>query len=141
VGTFGRAGSKRRLPIYMWPVPAVQAGRTGNFPLGPGESKRILYDWDDINFSEIVVAAEDGRQVQIVVDATPTKRQYHRPEKSQFVIPALDELERAEGPVLAAAERQHGVWTFRAVMVIGVVLPLLLWGLVRAYRREKRTRA
>jgi len=25
--------------------------------------------------------------------------------------------------------------------VIGVVLPLLLWGLVRAYRREKRTRA
>ena len=60
VGTIGD-GYKAPLPTLMLAMPALPALRAGRYRLGPGESVTILYDMDDIHFSEIVIEDNRGR--------------------------------------------------------------------------------
>src|SRR4051812_11394635 len=57
VGTVGAEGIKAPLPVKLLAFPPLPALRCGTYRLVPGESVRIQYDMDDINFSEIVVEA------------------------------------------------------------------------------------
>ncbi|HNT36470.1 MAG TPA: hypothetical protein PKH07_15895, partial [bacterium] len=77
IGTSGREGNRARLPIFAVGFPALPSLRTGNYPLRHGEQRVILYDWDDINLSEIAILSQQGQMYQLVLDPTPTLRQYH----------------------------------------------------------------
>jgi hypothetical protein len=105
VGTVGKQGHRHSLPVYMWAFPPIWSAQRGGFEIPPGESIEILYDMDDINFSEIVVHDRAGEIGQLVVNSDPTERQYHAPAQRHFVIDDLDSLVAVPGPVRDAARR------------------------------------
>jgi hypothetical protein len=102
VGTVG-AGDRHLLPLYATHTPACMAPRDRRFQIGPGESRRFLYDWDDINFSELAIESEDSYRM-LVVDPKPTENQYHMPYQDVFVIDTLSALPPASAEVREAVE-------------------------------------
>jgi hypothetical protein len=104
VGTVGDRGDRHPLPVYMWPFPPIWAPQRGGFEIPPGGSLDIVYDMDDINFSEIVVYDHDGERGQLIVEPDPTRNQYHAPSETRFVISDLDSLGLITGPVRNAAK-------------------------------------
>src|SRR5690348_3526721 len=72
IGTVGPDGHRRPLPLMRWQIPAVPASRNGRLPVQSGKTITLYYDWDDINFSELVIEAEDGELRQLVVNPPPT---------------------------------------------------------------------
>jgi len=86
VGTIGPKGTRSPLPVCQGRVNPLPAAKRGGFRLQPGEMAEITYDFDDINFSEIVVENAAGVIGQFVVDLTPTARQYHPPATKHFLI-------------------------------------------------------
>ncbi len=60
LGIVQGSGNLRPLPRYSWSVPAVPSVQLGAFRLAPGESRTIVYDWDDIIFTRILVEDADG---------------------------------------------------------------------------------
>jgi hypothetical protein len=138
IGTFGKDGNKSHLPVYKSLNRASIASKIGGYHLGPGESKTIVYDWDDINLSEIAIRTKDGRFYQLVVDSNPTDRQYHPPETNRFVITPVAELEDIAPNVFKATNSRRGIWHYPMVKLLSIALPFILWRLILAYRKEKK---
>jgi len=93
IGAVGKEGQRQLLPVSMASsinFPVKQASR---FRLAAGQTMVIPYDWDDINFSEIVVENEQGEARQLVTDPTPTQNQYHGPAQRSFAINDWNKLE------------------------------------------------
>ena len=103
VGTVGERGDRHPLPVYMWAFPPIESPQRGGFEIPPGESLDIVYDMDDINFSELVVFDHDGERGQLIVEPEPTRNQYHAPSQTRFVISDLDSLGLIADPVRNAA--------------------------------------
>ena len=120
VGTIGD-GYKAALPTLMFAMPALPALRAGRYRLGPGESVTILYDMDDIHFSEIVIEDNRGRILQFVADPEPTKNQYHGPLKKGYILEDVDTLPMASPAVIrasAAAPRRAYCAAFLLLLLI-----------------------
>jgi hypothetical protein len=133
IGTIGREGIKAILPQYLSRLPAWPALRQGAFALDPGSSVKVLYDWDDINFSEILIRTSSGAYRQLVVDPDPTESQYHPPVAERYVVPSLAQLPEAPRTVIeAAAVCPFDYWGW-SLLFSGVVPLLLLvaWRVVR----------
>ena len=132
IGTVGEPGNRRILPIFIygWPFLPVWSSQPAGFEIPPGESIDIIYDMEDINFSEIVVHDDDGELGQLVVNPNPTQKQYHAPAHRRFAIDDLDSLVAVPGPVRdAVRDAQNpldGTW-----IIVGVIVgPWLLWALL-----------
>jgi hypothetical protein len=133
IGTIGREGIKAILPQYSSRLPAWPALRRGAFALDPGSSVKVLYDWDDINFSEILVRTSSGVHRQLVVDPNPTESQYHSPAAGRYVVASLSELPEAAQTVIdAAAVCPFDYWGWSLLFSGAVpVLLLVAWRMVR----------
>jgi hypothetical protein len=108
VGAYDEEGHRAPLQFFGQRRPAYESSQRGGFVVGPGETIELLYDWDDINLSEIVVERADGRVGQFVADAEPTMRQFHQPDPNHFTIRDLTALEPVGPEVLEAfREAQH----------------------------------
>src|SRR5688572_1111628 len=68
VGAVGREGHRAGLPIFRSRSPAIASDVHGGFVIQPGQTIEVLYDWDDINLSELVIEFADGTARQLVVD-------------------------------------------------------------------------
>jgi hypothetical protein len=121
IGTRGPEGRKGYLPVAIgWlPLPALPVLRA-EYRLEPGESVKVSYDMDDINFSEIVVNAGQGARLALVVDPDPITDQYHGPLQSTYVIDDLANLAAASPAVLAAADSAKRQWV--ACLVFNSIL-------------------
>jgi hypothetical protein len=133
IGTIGREGIKEILPQYSGRLPAWPTLRQGAFALDPGSSVKVLYDWDDINFSEIVIRTSSGAYRQLVVDPNPTESQYHSPVSERYVIPSLAQLPEATQNVIdAASVFPFDYWGWSLFFSGAVPLLLLVaWRMVR----------
>ncbi len=140
VGTWGAEGDKSVLPQYSSDSPAITAAKSRNLPIKPGRRRRILYDYDDINFSELVVRYEDGQLRQLVTDPQPTTRQYHPPFEKTYTIPEPDQLPPVRSAV-AQAITGEPINLRLEVAMLPLLLPgLVFWGLL-AYRSRKARRS
>lgn len=135
VGTVGPQGRRSPLPVQCCRFPTFPAWQRGGFRLAPGESISILYDMDDINFSEIVVREADGISRQLVVNPNPTTNQYHAPSQRRFVIRDLTSLGPVPGPVLAASNvarlPTNGPWIMLGLILLPWPAYIGLWYLNR----------
>jgi hypothetical protein len=129
VGSIGPEGQRFTLPLYhatTRPFPiAVPVMKQGNFKLNPGESIELTYDWDDINFSEIVVRDDAGETRMLVVDPKPTENRYHSPYRSVFVIDSFEALKDSPAQVREAADDYLQIWP--GLLAYGAVIPLVLF--------------
>jgi hypothetical protein len=114
VGTIGREGYRHTLPQYLREFPAFTSIQVGGYRLAAGKTKRITYDWDDINFSEIAVMNESGEYRQLVVDANPTECQYHPPASDSYVIESFEALSPIDDRVLEATTTEK--YDFRILL-------------------------
>jgi hypothetical protein len=115
VGTVGRRGDRHVLPQFINEFPAFDAIREGGYRLGPGKTRQIIYDWDDINFSEIAIMNEPGQWRQLVVDANPTEGQYRPPREDSYVIESFQSLSPIDERVLTAATTEK--YNLRALLL------------------------
>lgn len=141
IGAVGGAGNRYVLPQFVGEALAFPSIRQGQFRLATGESLEIVYDWDDINFSELLVRDAGGEYRALVVDAAPTLYQYRPPSSDVFVIPELSTLPHAPRAVVEAAGNAYD-WLVVKWLAPGLfpVVLLLAWGLLRI-RRVSRSRA
>lgn len=88
----GRIGPLPRLTpaLWMWRHP-----RQTRLRLDPGESVRILYDWDDINFRHILVRDAAGVVRILDTDRKGNLGNCYRAQRDTYVIPALKMLRLA----------------------------------------------
>ena len=128
IGSVGPSGARYVLPQYSRRSPALPALWRADFELAPGESIKVIYDWDDINFSEILVQTTSGHSRQLVVDPRPTESQYHAPSAERYVIPPLAELPAATPSVIHAASASPFNYPGWLLLLSGIVPVLLLMG-------------
>jgi hypothetical protein len=141
VGTVGAEGHRLPLPMAIWKAPWVPASQRGRFPVRSGETITLYYDWDDINFSELVVEAGDGELRQLVINTEPTANQYTVPRVTDFVIDDLDRLGPIDPRVREAhvAAQQPVRWW---PIVTATATPAVTFVLLRRwYRRLKAAKA
>jgi hypothetical protein len=129
VGTV-ESGSRRLLPVYLAPFPAVWGVRNRDFVIPPGVTVRIFYDWDDVLLSEIVVHDARGRAYQVSVDQSMPNRGFG-PHQERFVIGDLGLLPGPGPEVLRVA--RSGFHNWRPWVVL--LLSLAAWPSFRALRR------
>jgi hypothetical protein len=138
IGTVGPAGERHPLPMALWKVPWVPASERAKIPVQSAEKITLYYDWDDINFSELVIETPSGELRQLVVNANPTANQYTKPPVSDFVIDDFGRLEAADQRVRAAYTAAQIPSRFGRFLlgsaIPGVTFCLLLW----CYKRLKR---
>ncbi|MFC1611996.1 hypothetical protein ACFL6C_13625 [Myxococcota bacterium] len=107
------------------------------FPIPPGEQLTLHYDWDDINFSEIIVETPDAQLHELVVNPDPTAIQYTAPSVTDFRIDDPSELPLAT-PAVADAHRaeieSRGSW----VPVVAGVIPAVTFAFLLRYCRGQR---
>lgn len=139
VGTAGEEGRKWPLPTVVSSILPLPAGRAGGFRLAPGESVTILYDMDDINFSEIVVEDQHGGRHQLVVDPQPTTNQYHAPSERRFVIDDLKSLSPVDPGVSVAAGRAQGHDRYAIILNVLLIAPWAAYAGLRLTLARLRT--
>jgi hypothetical protein len=137
IGTIGAEGRKSRLPIFITVIPAFHAIKTGRFHLKDGETLKIKYDWDDINFSEIAVEAKGGQFYQSIVDPKPTENRYHPPRSRHFIIPELETLPSIQPTVLEATNQPDRMRTLPLFTFGSIALLIIYLRMIVHYRKEK----
>ncbi len=115
VGSFARRGLRSTLPTIMWRYLPLYSFKSTRYPLEPGETVKIYYDMDDIQFTELAVELMPGDIRQFVVGPPPTSNQYSSPAMNQIVIDDLDSLQPAIATVNSAAMRDR---QWRAAMFV-----------------------
>lgn len=128
LGTVGEEGLRQVLPQYLFRTPALPALKEADLRIDPGETRHLIYDWDDINFSEIVVKSRRGEQRMLVVDSHPTENRYHTPGENHFVIDSFERLEPLTGAISETVLSRR--WNFATPMflLLGALPVALLAG-------------
>lgn len=137
VGAVGREGRRSRLPLLtdtagVWFLP-----RNANLLIEPGRTRRFFYDWDDIQFSELLIEV-GGQRYVIVVDSQPTVNQYRQPAEKNFTVGPPTTLAQAHADIAVLADPQV---PWRRMYVVVSTVVVLMSVLAKAWkRRQPRTR-
>lgn len=135
IGAVGEQGDRFMLPLSVSEFPYLMKVKTGNFRIPPGESRSFTYDWDDIQFSEIVVRSSGDAYKILPTGLHPTEGQYRRPQERSFVIPALANLAPAsEVHLQALTPRSRRIVGLYALAVLGLAFPFFCY---KSLRRQK----
>jgi hypothetical protein len=126
------SGQLSQLPFLLAELPAIPSLGTWGFAIGPGGSRRVRYDWDDHNFTTIVVRRTNGDMRAIDMPA-PSDCCYRHADE-EYVIPPLDGLRLATD-----RERREARTDYAAALNVAVVL-LLPFAPAVLYRMQRRLR-
>jgi hypothetical protein len=135
VGTF-RSGGKSVLPQLAAAFPAIPAWRSRDLRIDPGETRRIYYDWDDINFSEIVVRDSVGVLRNLVVDPAPPTDAYYANKADLYRIENLQTLPVATSDIVTVLAPNPVRFIFCGLAVAGLIAPFLFGWLRRRLRES-----
>jgi hypothetical protein len=125
IGAVGSVGARHPLPISLSRSYYLMGLKTAEFSIPPGSSRIFTYDWDDIQFSEILIRREEGDYHFMATGLDPIQGQYRRPEADRFVIKDIAELPAAEDHHVAALGRGAAkVWRVYALGGIGFLSPV-----------------
>jgi hypothetical protein len=139
IGTVGSEGSRHLLPLYRQSFPFFLRSKVGHFPVAPGSTLYLTYDFDDINFSEVVIETEAGTTGQVVVNPNPTANQYTVPALTDIVVTDLDALSPVASNVLdAAASGRHLGQAWLMYIVFGIPLLIAAIRIIRNKWRRRR---
>ncbi len=125
------------LPLFATELPAFPSYRRGAFRLVHQGEARIVYDWDDVTFTVIVVERETGELRALDVDTQRRGQGCCRPPATDtYTIPEVSGLRpvsSAEAAILI-----DGVFAFRLALIF--LLPLASIALFAWSRRLGRSR-
>ncbi len=137
IGAVGPEGTRRTLPLAYFTFPYLLSLKDREFRLGPGARRDFTYDWDDIQFSEILVRDQAGDLRVLPTGLPPTEGQYRRPEQKHFVVrdwPAMS-LPSPEQRAAMDHPRNRRVLGLYLLGLGGLAFP---WFVVKALRGSSR---
>ena len=137
IGVTDRVDTTARsvLPLFQSKSPSIPAFRTQNLVLLPGQKRWFLYNWDDIQFSEIVVVNQHGVTNQVVVDSNPTRHMFSKVDKKIIQIPNLSRLSMAKPYAMVAITSIDRAIIKWIVVFLGFVSLFLIKPLLKACRK------
>jgi len=129
------------LPIVVAELFPFPSARNGDYRLAPGESVTILYDWDDIQFTDVVVENTRGDAFQLVVGSLAQGLAYTRPDQDCYVIEDLSRLPPASATAreAAAKAKPSGIGVVLILAAVLVVPWLIHGGLTYVIPRRRPT--
>lgn len=134
IGARGPDGRRGILPISSSSRLYVMSSQRGEFPLLAGSKLSLTYDWDDVQFSEIVCRRLDGSHLVLPTGLHPTQGQYRQPPSKRFEILDLAALQPATELHLAAVRSQSGKIPFLYILAgLGLLSPLCFWAARRIW--------
>ncbi len=128
VGAVGEKGVRKTLPLsvsgkFSWP-----AGQSSQFQIPPNSTRTFHYDWDDVQFCEILIEDEKGMTRVFETGLHPTEGQYRRPVENRFVIRSTDPLPLAKPHHDDIRSGRSGKMTvFYLLMGSGLLCPLFFY--------------
>lgn len=138
IGARGPEGRRGTLPISSSSRFYLMSSQRGEFPLPAGSTLSLTYDWDDVQFSEIVCRRPDGSHFILPTGLHPTQGQYRQPPTKRFEIADLASVQPATELHLAAVRPQSGRISIAYILAgLGLLSPLCFW----AARRIRLTDA
>ena len=127
------SGRKSVLPQFI-PFPAIPVLHSRELKIEPEQRRRIHYDWDDINISEIAIRDSTGVLRCFVIDSSPPTRAYYANKKDLYAIDDFQRLPMATPTVAAAAAQNPRRFVFPILAVAGIVAPFVFRSLRRRLR-------
>jgi len=128
IGAQGSKGRRFTLPIFVSPRLYLISSQRSKFPLPAGSTLSLTYDWDDIQFSEIVCSRIDGTHLVLPTGLHPTKNQYRRPSTKRFEISEFANLQPATDVQLEAIRTSREGFPFVYILAgLGLLSPLCFW--------------
>ncbi len=124
VGTAGKRGYRHTLPLSLSSFLSIPSPFDRSFSLRAGQRRSFTYDWDDIQFSEILVMPAAGEPREVVVDSSPTENQYRRASTNHFVIPPLAQLPVARPEVRAVLNQPDRGVRLWGIALFGLLPPM-----------------
>ncbi|MFG0252184.1 MAG: hypothetical protein ACF8NJ_04840 [Phycisphaerales bacterium JB038] len=125
IGASGAEAERCPLPIYSHRgPPSRMSSQLGGFIVQPGQTRVILYDYDDANLAEIVVEREEGDLLQLVVNPSPELNRYSPPALNAFVIEDFTALAPIGGEVRVAFDDAQEEYHFLS-SYLRITWPLL----------------
>ena len=122
------SGNLHLLPLFATAFPALPSFRD-RFKLADGRSARIVYDWDDMDFSVIVVQRGSGEFRAVDVDTEKRGTDCCRPPSAPaYVIPRIDSLRVASSAEVAVLTENAESALRLALVFAGPLVPVgLFW--------------
>lgn len=137
VGTFNN-GEKGPLPTFYTQVPAIPHLGLPVYQVKNGAAQKILFDCDDINFSDFIVRDATGEHKLLVADPNPPKKNYYAPRQKTFIIPEWNRLSPIDNATLVAATRYRGLIKSGWMVLAMALPPLFLIGFLLALARVRQ---
>ncbi len=127
------------LPLFATVFPAIPHFGSGRFDLASGGTVEIHYDWDDINFTELLVRTGGGGYRSLAIDTDREAGCCWRHKSDVYVIPRIEDLAVASESSIAAVTQ----WPMMAGPLLFSLLATLLcvatWREQARLRRDPRT--
>ncbi|MCB1086515.1 MAG: hypothetical protein KDM63_05685 [Verrucomicrobiae bacterium] len=125
IGAIGSRGERYILPHSISRSFYVMGIKQSEFQIPPCSTRKFTYDWDLIQFSEILVRRITGKYHFIGTGLDPVMGQYRRPEADRFVIADLDTIPVAgDDLLLALSKNTAGGWTIYILAGVGLFSPV-----------------
>ncbi len=128
IGARGPTGTRGTLPISRWGHAWSASNQRTDFALPAGQTVRLVYDCDDVQFTELVCRRADGSHFIVPTGLDPVAEQYRAPPTARFAI-GLAALYDSATPFHLAAigpPRPSG-WTLELLALSGLLSPLCFW--------------
>ncbi len=103
-----------------------------------GETRQILFDCDDINFSDLAIQNTSGEFRQFVAEPNLPTKGYYAPQKTLYIIPEWSQLQTIQTSVLAAINKKRGPIQSWWTMGIMCLPPFFLAGFLYALNSDKK---
>lgn len=140
IGTKSPNGSWHQLPYsfsssFYFIIPSKI-----DYPIEPGGLKNFIYDYDDIQFSEILIRRTGEKSRVFSIQAPLQLDGYYPPERKQFEIKDVNTLPFAKKEhLLALKPTRMNSWAIEILALIGLLSPVFfVLGSRCKQRRVKR---
>ena len=146
IGTFN-SKEKAILPLYVRAEPAIPRLSEIPYTISPSNKKVILYDCDDINFTELAVSDSTGTWRQLTVDPNPPSKDYYTPKQKLFAISKFSDLEPITESVRCIVEKRKGCAAYlgriyrRSLIILGAPVLFACIVFYAVYNIKQRKRA
>ncbi len=95
IGATETAHRLRELPSFQEDYPPARDAVSRNIPMAPGQRIKYTYDWDDVNFTHIVIRGPDGVVRALATDYRIEEGCCGPPKRDEYIIPPLSEIPMA----------------------------------------------
>lgn len=125
IGTKSPNGSWHQLPYSFSSSFYIRIPSKIDYPIEPGGLKKFVYDYDDIQFSEILIRRA-GEKSRVFSTQTPLQLDgYYPPERKEFEIKDINTLPLAEkAHLLALKPTRMNSWAIEILALIGLLSPV-----------------